>query len=112
MLVSFVGPFRTMRTVSIPQLACRSKWQCINQTPAKHPHIILNPYTNMYIYIYIYIYIIVGDNKDTRREKERVPGLSATNLMTAHPFLGTPMVLTSGGSTKLYVVELAGSQLP
>jgi hypothetical protein len=72
MLVSFVGPFRTMRTVSIPQLACHSKWQCINQIPAKHSHIVLNPYT----YMCVYIYSIRdnnnnnnNNNKDERKER-------------------------------------------
>jgi hypothetical protein len=51
-------------------------------------------YISFTIYIYIYIY-------EVKRERDRIPGLAATNLMTAHPFLGTPMVLTSGGSTKL-----------
>jgi hypothetical protein len=90
MLVSLVDPFFTMRTVSIPQLACRSKWRCINQTPEKHHHHV------------------------RERERERfVPGLSATNLITAHPFLGTPMVLTSGGSFKLKVFgEVTLSKLP
>jgi hypothetical protein len=51
MLVSLVGPFFTMITVSIPQLACRSKWQCINQTPANHR----SPYIYLSQSIYIYM---------------------------------------------------------
>ena len=30
-----------------------------------------------------------------------LPGLSATNLMTAHPFTGTATVFLRGGSTRL-----------
>ena len=75
-------PFLTMKVIAIPQLTCRSKWQCMNHTPDKTKHF-RKPK-------------LAQQNEQTHQIDNRqviyLPGFMALNLMVTQPFLGMATV--------------------